>query len=501
MWRPGTAPSYRDISGHARKVADGRAAAAAGGATVDAQQAFERRKQARSDPTGGPSPYRADASTTGQQLDAATAEARRQRFASRHPDDAPDRSDVPRSEPSVGGIYAQQRQATTERKAAFMSWLRSREDVSSVELTKEDEASAFSDYPSEGAFHEANPQTVRVPAASALGQMLTKKPYLESRKGCNTWNTLPRADDDGAEDAVRAQSTDEEWYRSDAFYNSDFRRTNAEHQAEAVQYSVSIYTKRKLVIDDLYSYHEMITRREEKDIAGELVTLLHDERSVDFHPEEGRYCVNLHDKQMVLPVRDKATGVKLHPIIFSLATHAPTLARVLHRFYKLGLVPAVPNTVQVSEYVSPYGGYAPQRKHPSIGPYLGVLGLVSQSLMALRHVDQPWLPQIMAVPRSLHVCGQQVLNEYRIGYPQTHSNTHTFQGASRHTKDYRIEVLFATVDSRTLPAMRDVQRLSDYAETRIMGAKALPERAFTANKRPVPPPTRTALGGQDLMVR
>jgi hypothetical protein len=307
-------------------------------------------------------------------------------------------------------------------------------------------------------------KSVTVSEKSALYRSLINPLPLKSRRGKNTWNTL-RQPSEAVEREVEERSTEDELIRSQGHFTARFERTNLEHFREAVQYSVSIYTKQPLVVEGLTGYHNFLTRREEKDIMAELVKLLKTPGAASFQAEEGRYCVNLFEKRLGVHTRDT-------PLTFAIKEDAPTLHECLVRAVELRLIPAMPNTVQVSEYVSPFGGYKPHLKHPSIGQYMGLLSLVGDNLMVLQHIDQNWTPQIDGVARSLYIVTAPALFEYRVGYPNLDADVRTHKHRSRMTKDYRIEVLFATTDSARVPALGPSVRLTEESERR-----GLPELA------------------------
>jgi len=317
---------------------------------------------------------------------------------------------------------------------------------------------------------------VTISGKSALFRSVVAPLPLSSRQGKSTWSTVPRASP-AVEKTLEERSTPEELAKSEGHALDRFDNPALEHMKEAVQYSTSIYTKKALVVDGVSGYHDVITRREEEDIVRELTPLLTNTALSHFEATEGRYCVNLFEKD--LGVATEA------PAALALSRSAPTLQRVLRRFFEVGLIPAIPNTAQVSEYVSPFGGYRPHVKHPSIGPYIGVISLLSDSLMVLQHIDQPWVPQIDVVRRSAYVVTAPALTEYRIGYPDLDRAVRTHQHRSRLTKDYRLEILFATVDAPRVPAIADVLKLSERREMHrsAQAAKDAGVRGFTKGGR------------------
>ncbi|KAG5495044.1 hypothetical protein JKF63_02097 [Porcisia hertigi] len=223
---------------------------------------------------------------------------------------------------------------------------------------------------------------------------------------------------------------------------------------ESVGQPRSTYAMRKLFVDGLVGYQGVITRAEEATMCEELLHLLQDPRAA-YVAEEARYCVNLYEKALGIPGKDT--------LAFALSS-CRTLQRVLHRFFFLGLIPSVPNVCQVSEMVGTFSGYPVHRHPPSIGPYVGVLNLVSTSVLHLQHKDAPWYPRLHLTPRSLFVVTEPCLTEYAIGYKQTHQPFHAFEYATRVSKDYRIEVLFATVEAAQAKTLSEAVHLTEYAE-------------------------------------
>jgi hypothetical protein len=172
--------------------------------------------------------------------------------------------------------------------------------------------------------------------------------------------------------------------------------------------------------------------------------------------EEARYCVNLVDLATPLgvPSRD--------PLAFPFH-RCPTLMTVLQRFVDLQLISTMPNVVQVSEFVGSFSGYPPHCKPHTIGPYLGILNLVSPAVLQTRHVQHPWAPRMLLQPRSLFMVEPPCLQEYAIGYAATHQPFHNFDYATRLAADYRIEILFAAVDIPNTKLLRETVAMTEYA--------------------------------------
>lgn len=369
--------------------------------------------------------------------------------------------------------------------------------LSTVEITEGDAESADE-------IDELNRQSGKhmvVSSRSALGRNLLLRNTRASLRNHSTWEAIDTSEQHVEQllDDVAARSSDAEWDRSEGHYRHTFdASTNLEHQRDAVQHSTSIYSNRALQIPGLYCYHSFITPLEEKQIVAELMRLLLKPVAA-FFADEGRYCVSLFEKrlgsaQFAAEAASKIGGGSSDSmsskhqrkdegnetsgsssasppppppcLTFSIADDAPTLHSVLQRAARTELIPSMPNVVQVSEFVSAFAGYKPQLKHSSIGSYCGLLNLVSNAQMDLVHVDQPWAPKVMLVPRGLYVCGEQLMREFRIGYQHLDWQYTTHQGRARFTKDYRIEVMFATVDAESVPRLQVPLKMTEYAESK-----------------------------------
>ncbi|GET91826.1 hypothetical protein, conserved [Leishmania tarentolae] len=322
-----------------------------------------------------------------------------------------------------------------------------------------------------------------IPQDSALYNTMYGVGDLESRLRTNSWSVAMRHGRVGgsanvgnllgdlAAASVPPPSTHQEGEQTPQEVLDDRRRrrqhddgllsTSLEGELlEPMQESVgqprSTYAMRKLFVDGLVGYQGVITRAEEATMSEELLHLLQDPRAA-YVAEEARYCVNLYEKELGIPGKDT--------LAFALSS-CQTLQRVLYRFFFLGLIPSVPNVCQVSEMVGTFSGY-PVHRHPSsIGSYVGVLNLVSTSVLHLQHKDAPWYPRLHLTPRSLFVVTEPCLSEYAMGYKQTHQPFHAFEYATRVSKDYRIEVLFATVETAQTRTLSEAVQLTEYAERR-----------------------------------
>lgn len=242
---------------------------------------------------------------------------------------------------------------------------------------------------------------------------------------------------------------------------------------ENVGLSRSTYSMRRLYIDGLVGYEGVVTRAEEAAMSEELLHLLQD-RNAAYIAEEARYCVNLYEKELGvsagLTTREGLCGGG-NTLAFGL-DRAPVLQRVLYRFFILGLIPAPPNVCQVSEMTGNFSGYPVHHKPAAIGPYYGILNLISPTVLHMQHRDCPWFPRLHLTPRSLFVIREPCLSEYATGYQGTHQPFHSFEYATRVSKDYRLEVLFACVEVAHMTHLKEAVRLTDYAAERAAAIAA-----------------------------
>ena len=370
------------------------------------------------------------------------------------------------------------------------------ERLSTIEIARDDDMS-IDDRLAE--LNAASPRHTVLSGRSALARGVLLRNSLPSRSKHSSWDavgldesrarhntTAANSGDGGADRAtqhpssapaattpessllaeVAQRSTLREWEASEAHYRHTFdAATTLEHHRDSVQHTRSVYAQRSLQLPGLFSYHGFVTALEERNIVAELTRLLL-RPAARFHSEEGRYCVNLFERRLLSLSNDGGGGGGADPLAFSLPDDAPALLAVLERAARLGLIPSVPNVAQVSEMVSAYAGYAPQLKHPSIGAYFGVLNFVSPAQLSLVHVDQPWSPKVMLVPRAMYVLGATLFRQYRVGYARLDSAVAVHQEQARFTKDYRIEVVFATVEPEAVPRLAVPVRATEYAERR-----------------------------------
>ena len=325
---------------------------------------------------------------------------------------------------------------------------------------------------------------VDINTESSMYQTLFKKGALDSRRASTTWSLLDRRQSSLSEaelrevqNELRINNTvhDRQWREHEGAYHSDFDDPVLEHAYESVDHTTSIYTHRKMFLDGLFGVERFLSRNEEKLICEEVMKLTQ-QPTAAYIAEEARYCVNLYERTLGVPGMD--------PLAFSLNQHAPTLLSVLQRAFDVGLIPSIPNVCQCSEFVGNFSGYPLHQKHSSLGPFVGVMSLVSDSVMHLSHISQPWSPKVYVRPRSVYVMQHPCLGEYKVGFRQPHKPFHNFRFATRQSKDYRIEILFACVDTKQLPALRDAVNITDYAAKRLIpDTKAAAEaEASTASK-------------------
>ncbi|CCW66186.1 unnamed protein product [Phytomonas sp. Hart1] len=235
-----------------------------------------------------------------------------------------------------------------------------------------------------------------------------------------------------------------------------------------------------MLVQGLVGYHGIISRAEEARLCEELLQLLQHPKAA-YVAEETRYCVNLYETgELGLPGKDT--------LAFALS-RAPTLQAVLYRFFVLGLIPSPPNVCQINEMIGNFSGYPVHRKPASVGAYFGLLNLVSTTVVHLQHRDCPWYPRLHVSPRSLFVVSEPCLSEYGMGYKRTAQPFHSFEYATRVSKDYRIEVLFATVESARHRLLRDAVGLTAAAQkSSTAAAAASPGEAEGPRDAPNPPP-------------
>ena len=367
-------------------------------------------------------------------------------------------------------------------------------------------------------FNNRGNQTA-IASESALAQSTIFRNTLPSRRNMSSWDLIgggrggnqhrhkqeyddlygsksARKSSSSIDEDVAQRSSSRAWEKSEGHYKHTFdESTNLEHHRDALQHSRSVYTQRELPIPGLYAYHNFITPLEEKQVAGELTKLLLKPVAA-FHATEGRYCVNLLDKKINLkvdntssllstnsnnreeqnPEEEETTAAKNdnNTLAFSIHEDSPTLKSVFQRASRLGLIPSMPNVVQVSEMVTPYSGYPPHLKHTSIGSYCGVLNLISRAQMSFVHLDQPWAPKVLMVPRSMYVMSEDLMKQFRVGYSMMDHELkyhQTSQEVARFTKDYRLEVMFATVDVEEVPRLAVPVKASEKLEEMLLLSK------------------------------
>lgn len=234
--------------------------------------------------------------------------------------------------------------------------------------------------------------------------------------------------------------------------------------------SRSTYGLRKIPLPGVRMYQEIVSEAEEVKINEELLNVLQHPGAA-YITTETRYCVHLYERELGIPGYDT--------LAFDMRTASPTLQQVLHRFFYLGLIPSLPNICQVSEMIGNFAGYPVHEKPEAIGSYYGVLNFISPTILHFQHKSCPWFPRLYLSPRSVTVVTDPCLSDFKMGYKQTHQPFHEFEYHSRISKDYRIEVLFATVEVEHLKHLKESIMLTDYA------AKHLAHRTVAA----LPPPS------------
>ncbi|KEG12115.1 hypothetical protein DQ04_01991040 [Trypanosoma grayi] len=365
--------------------------------------------------------------------------------------------------------YEAPRASKEERRAMLQAALE-RNAASVVEFTEGGEQDIDMGGLPESEYHGQAGWTT-IPRESALYNNVMAREELDSRTRNNSW-TMARqqqqrrsgvcsgADGEGAaplgtddsdsviDDKRRRRRQDE------GSYSSVFDGDLLEPNYESIGQPCSTYGLRKMFVAGFTGYQGIITKEEEARICDELMQLLQDRRAA-YIAEETRYCVNLYEKELGIPGKDT--------LAFAMS-RAPTLQRVLERFFHLGLIPSPPNICQVSEMIGNFSGYPVHKKPLTIGPYCGILNLVSTTVMYLQHLDSPWFPRVHVNPRSLFVVEQPCLGDYKMGYKRTHQPFHTFEYATRVSKDYRIEVMFATVEAAQMRYLKEAVGMTEYAE-------------------------------------
>lgn len=333
--------------------------------------------------------------------------------------------------------------------------------------------------------------------SSMFSTLFQQRAEFKSRRGVTSWSLLERegrglgttaqtggtsSDDPLAarrerDDEWRQRNTlhDRQWREDESTYHTDHDDPILEHAHESVQNTVSIYARRRMYMDGLFGVERFITREEERALCEELVRVTQSPTAA-FVPEEGRYCVNLYERELGIPDKD--------PLALSLNTHAPLLLDVFLRAFYVGLIPSIPNMAQVSEFVGAYSGYPASIRSNSIGSFLGALSLVSPTVMHMGHCSSPWRPKLYLQPRSLYVLQQPALTEYRVGFRAPSKSTHTFRHLTRQSKDYRIEVLFACVDAKQSPMLRDAAAMTDYAAGRLLAEGGTSSNSSSSTSSP-----------------
>lgn len=242
---------------------------------------------------------------------------------------------------------------------------------------------------------------------------------------------------------------------------------------------------RAIPLKGAVGYQEIISRAEELQLNEELLKALQDPRAA-YIMTEARYCVTLYERALGIPGGEC--------LAFGLAETSPTLYKLFQRLYQLELIPALPNLCQVSEMIGNFSGYPVQSRPEAIGSYCGIINLISPTVMHLQHKSCPWYPRLYLSPRSLTVITDPCLSDFKMGYKQTHQPFHSFEYGNRVSQDYRLELMFATVEEEHLTCLNESVCLTDYAneksapanQRRISGGGASTESQKEAGARDTP---------------
>lgn len=321
-----------------------------------------------------------------------------------------------------------------------------------------------------------------IPRDSALYSSYSARHQLNSRSRLNTWeltrrkNRLTTPSSSCSSSVVNTPTSQSE---EEGVALTDQRRRERAHEAQYSDQLInetltdtpaskgesrSTYGMRKIPLPGVSAYQEIVSEAEEVKMNEELLKVLQDPRAA-YITTETRYCVNLYERELGVPGHDT--------LAFEMEKVAPTLQKVLHRMFYVGLIPSIPNICQVSEMIGNFAGYPIQEKPQAIGDYYGILNLISPTVLHLQHKSCPWYPRLYLSPRSLTVVTEPCLSEFKVGYKHTHQPFHSFEYGNRISNDYRIEVLFATVEVAHLSHLRDSIQITDYAEERMGDRKQI----------------------------
>lgn len=300
--------------------------------------------------------------------------------------------------------------------------------------------------------------SLRVDTSAAYG--LATKEHLQ-RDRQEAWEKEPapgehhELDDEG----VIAFTDERRLHRThEASYSDELMNETLMDSPSSKGESRSTYGLRKIPLPGVFMYQEIVSQEEEIKINEELLKVLQDPRAA-YITTETRYCVHLYERELGIPDYDT--------LAFDMRTASPTLKRVLHRLFYLGLIPSLPNICQVSEMIGNFAGYPLHEKPQAIGSYYGLLNLVSPTVLHMQHKACPWFPRLYLSPRSVTVVSDPSLSDFKIGYKQAHQPFHEFEYHTRISKDYRIEVLFATAEVEHLKLLNESILLTDYAEKHL----------------------------------
>eukprot|EP00760_Papus_ankaliazontas_P011054 PhM_4_TR14639/c0_g1_i1/m.62822 len=365
-----------------------------------------------------------------------------------------------RTLPRMGEATAYRRQATPEQDLHDQRLRQQLRQEDAVQVTDLEGLEIDGDTTEERHFDEPHmPWVFSRQSPMYKNLMDTRRfKFFRSRRGISSWSVIPK--NKRIEEARRREATFTEYQSSEGIYRDLFKPVTLDSHRDMLTSPVSLYTSRRLRPDGLRSYEEFITEAEERDIMAEIMsTALH--TKANYIVQDGRYCTNYFERELGVPGRS--------PLAWSTAK-LPTLGSVLERAYRLGLIPLLPNTFQINEFVTSDSGYKRHRKHACLGPYIGILNLVSPDILTFRHETEPWRPKLFMQPRSLHVAERVIRYDYSFEVEQTPKKESQNINFTRHTKDYRVEVLFACVDYSMHPALDIADKMTTYANDKKRAA-------------------------------
>ncbi|KNH07967.1 2OG-Fe(II) oxygenase family oxidoreductase [Perkinsela sp. CCAP 1560/4] len=310
--------------------------------------------------------------------------------------------------------------------------------------------------------HRASRSTV-TPLQGGESKSSNKKKYT-----WNTWSLIPHTKESVTR-SIRTNSSPNEFHRNESIYRDCFPTFISQTHLGACQLPVSLYTRQRLQPEGITMIRDFITDAEEKDIVAEIMsTTMHRGKDptqpTNYIPEDGRYCTNYFDTELSVPGRGA--------VAWSTAD-LPLLGKALFRALQLNMIPRMPNTFQINEYVTDFAGFSRHKKPDSLGSYIGILTLISSDVLRLYHQEYTWAPRVFLEPRSLVVLQKEARYEYSMATlrerrPVAQKNTQGFRDSLRRThmnfvnftKDYRIDVMFAHVDVANHGALKIAQNMT-----------------------------------------